>query len=146
MTTQSYIKYRAEYKYQLAQNYQIHTHIKTDIHIVTEFIDLTEDGILILKSGYAWDGSSGPVRDKPENMRASLVHDALYQLMRHNKLNITTHRKQADILFKDICKEDGVYPFVAQGYYMMLRRFGRLYASPTKRNAIKYAPQVNTTP
>ncbi len=141
MTTQNHIQYRAEYKYQLAQNYQIHTSIRPDTDIETEFIDLNIEGVLVLRSGYAWDGPSGPVRDKPENMRASLVHDALYQLIRQDKLCLTTHRQAADLLFKTICKEDGVYQFTAHAYYLILRQFGHYFAHPKSRNTIKQAPR-----
>lgn len=143
MSTRNYISYRAEYKYQLAQPYQIHTSVILSKVIDTEFVHLHENGLLIIKSGYAWDGPSGPVRDKPEYMRGSLVHDALYQLMRHNMLDMVKHRKAADILFKEICKEDGVSPFIAIAHYFILRRFGQLFASPEKKNRVKYAPKKN---
>ena len=106
--TRGYIRYRSEYKYQLASDYRIKILIRPAANIVTDFIKLDTDGELTAKNGYAWDGPSGPVIDTKENMRASLVHDALYQLMRNKELNRRTHRKPADQLFRDICKEDGV--------------------------------------
>ncbi|GAB1623338.1 hypothetical protein AAOGI_33880 [Agarivorans albus] len=140
MATQGYIKYRAEYKYQLAHAYKQKVSIRPKLSIETEFIDLDIGGNLLVKSGYAWDGPSGPVIDTEENMRASLVHDALYQLMRNEELSARTHRKAADQLFKDMCKEDGVSNFRASAYYKALRKFGKPAASPQNKKKVHRAP------
>jgi hypothetical protein len=141
MTTKGYIRYRSDYKYQLAESYAISISIKPKSDIKTEFIDLNTDGNLIVKKGYAWDGPSGPVKDTKENMRASLVHDALYQLMRNDKLKSRTHRKAADQEFKDICKADGVSNLRASVYYKALRKFGKPAASPENKKEIVRAPR-----
>ena len=140
MPTEGYIRYRSDYKYQLAEGYKINISIKPKSNIETEFIDLDSDGNLLVKRGYAWDGPSGPVKDTDENMRASLIHDALYQLMRNDELKSRTHRKAADQIFKDICKADGVSNFTASLYYKALRRFGKPAASPKKKKVIACAP------
>ena len=75
-------------------------------------------------------------------MRASLVHDALYQLMRHEELSARTHRKAADQLFKDICKEDGVSSVRASIYYKALRKFGKPAASPQNKKIVHRAPKT----
>lgn len=142
MATRGYIRYRADYKYQLANDYSISISIKPKSDIDTDFIGLDTDGNLLVKKGYAWDGPSGPVIDTDENMRASLVHDALYQLMRHEQLAARTHRKAADQLFKDICKEDGVSNYWASAYYKALRRFGKPAASPQNKKIIHRAPKA----
>ena len=139
--TKGYIRYRSEYKYQLASEYKIKISILPANDIVTEFIKLDTGGGLTVKNAYAWDGPSGPVIDTPENMRASLVHDALYQLMRNKELNARTHRKTADGLFRDICKEDGVSGFRANVYYKALRKFGKPAASPQNKKKIYRAPK-----
>lgn len=141
MATKGYIRYRSDYKYQLASSYVIETPIKPNSHKKTEFINLDVDGKLTVKQGYAWDGPSGPVIDTPENMRASLVHDALYQLMRNKQISARTHRKAADQLFKDMCKEDGVSNFRASAYYKALRKFGNPAASPMNKKKIHRAPE-----
>jgi hypothetical protein len=140
MTTIGYIRYRSDYKYQLAEGYKISISVKPKSNIETEFIDLDTDGNLTVKNSYAWDGPSGPVKDTDENMRASLVHDALYQLMRNDKLKSRTHRKAADQEFKDICKADGVSNFRASVYYKVLRKFGKPAASPQNKKVIVRAP------
>ena len=139
--TRGYIRYRSEYKYQLASEYRIKIPILPAEDIGTEFIELDTGGELTVKNAYAWDGPSGPVIDTPENMRASLVHDALYQLMRNKKLNARTHRKAADRLFRDICKDDGVSSLRANVYYKALRKFGKPAASPENKKKIYRAPR-----
>ncbi len=141
MTTKGYIRYKSDYKYQLAEGYAISISIKPKSDIKTEFIDLDTDGKLTVKKGYAWDGPSGPVKDTKENMRASLVHDALYQLMRNKELKSRTHRKAADQEFKDICKADGVSNFRASVYYKALRKFGKPAASPVNKKKVVRAPR-----
>ena len=141
MVTKGYIRYRSEYKYQLAEGYAINTSIGPKDDIETDFIDLDTGGSLLVKKGYAWDGPSGPVIDTEENMRASLVHDALYQLMRNKELSARTHRKAADQLFKDICKDDGLSNFRASAYYKALRKFGKPSASPQKKKKVHRAPK-----
>lgn len=140
MPTVGYIKYRSEYKYQLAFAYRMVIPIRPKQDLLTDYIELTVDGTLTVAKGYAWDGPSGPVKDTEENLRASLVHDALYQLMRHEKLSGRTHRKPADQLFKDMCKEDGVSNFLASTWYKGLRKFGRPATMPRNKKKIRRAP------
>ncbi len=75
-------------------------------------------------------------------MRASLVHDALYQLMRNEYLATRTYRKVADQLFKEICKEDGVSNLKASAYYKALRKFGKPAAIPQNKKIIHRAPKA----
>jgi len=141
MTTKEYICYRSDYKYQLADSYKINILIRPTTNIKTDFIDLDIGGALLVKKGYAWDGPSGPVKDTEENMRASLVHDALYQLMRNKELSSRKHRKTADQLFKDICKDDGVSNLTASLYYKALRKFAKTATSPENKKKIHRAPK-----
>jgi hypothetical protein len=142
MATGGYIRYRADYKYQLANSYKINISIRPSSDIETDFINLDTDGNLLVQKGYAWDGPSGPVIDTDENMRASLVHDALYQLMRNEELSSKTHRKAADQLFKDICKDDGVSNLRASAYYKALRKFGKPATSPQNKKIVHRAPKT----
>jgi len=89
------------------------------------------DGVLFLEVGYAWDGPSGPTIDTPSFMRGSLVHDALYQLMRDGALD-REHRKHADGLLRKICLEDGMNKFRAWYVYRAVRIFGRWTCTPRK--------------
>ena len=65
------------------------------------------NGLVIAKAGYAWDGASGPAIDTKTNMRGSLIHDILYQLMREGLIPYEL-RKKADYLLRDTCREDGM--------------------------------------
>ncbi len=139
--TRGYIRYRGDYKYQLASEYRIKINILPAEDIVADFVELDTDGELIVKNAYAWDGPSGPVIDTKENLRASLVHDALYQLMRLEELKSRTHRKTADKIFRDLCKQDGVPSVTANTYYRALRRFGKPAAQPENKKKIRRAPR-----
>jgi len=133
------IVYRSGYKYQLAEPYVQQIIIKR-MEVDHDFIKLTKGGTLTVKKGYAWDGPSGPLADTKEHMRASLVHDALYQLMREGDLNAEGHRKKADRLFAVMCEEDGVWWPVARAYYAALQAFGKPSATPESKKKIRRAP------
>ena len=67
---------------------------------------LDYDGWLTIEPGYQWDGASFIVIDRKANMRASLLHDALYQLMRAELLG-QEYRVVADRLYRDMYLDDG---------------------------------------
>lgn len=136
-----YIVYRSGYKYQLEETYSIKTDIKPLAVVNTNFIRLDYAGLLTIKEGYAWDGPSGPTEDTPSFMRGSLVHDALYQLMREGLLDRDDYRKPADELLKKICLEDGMNPFRAEYVYRAVRIFGKSYNTKSDPNPIIYAPK-----
>lgn len=94
------------WKYQLLDNYKIYVEIYPRADISTAYLHLTTGGQLIIRAGYAWDGASGPTFDTPCTMRASLVHDVLYQMMRLGVISIS-YRKYADTLLRDILAYDG---------------------------------------
>ncbi|EMJ98133.1 hypothetical protein [Leptospira alstonii] len=124
------------YKYQLVKPYNFQTEIKhiTSLRIGTSgvkiFVDLDPEGLLKIDAGYAWDGPSGPTIDTKTFMRGSLVHDALYQLMREEKLDRLKYRENADQLLKKICLEDGMNSFRASYVYRFVRLFGEPSAKP----------------
>lgn len=98
--------------------------VELDVSASNDYIELVP-GKLGIKSRYAWDGPSGPTFDRPENMRASLFHDALCQLIKERKLD-KKHRRYADQLFRQHCLEDGMRPWVAWCYYQAVRGWSRL--------------------
>ncbi len=125
------ICYKAGYKYRLMNRVFFETKIRVKTKIDTQSIMLERDGRLTLREGYAWDGPSGPAIDTLNFMRASLAHDALYQLMALGLLNIQ-HRKTADRLMRDLCLEDGMSRFRVWYTYHLVRRFGDKYARNQK--------------
>ena len=124
------IKYRSGYKYQLAEEYTIETGIIGGL-AQTEFLLLSEDGLLTIKSGYAWDGPSGPTVDTSDFMRGSLVHDALYQLMRQGYLSLDA-REDVDRLLQVICLEDGMSSFRAHYVFEGVSFFGEEFVKNEK--------------
>jgi hypothetical protein len=95
-------------------------------------------GDLIINAGYSWDGCSGPTWDDKTNMRAGLVHDALYQLIREGRL-AENHRKFADEELYRICREDGMNFIRAWLYLKAVRNFGAGAARP---NTDPYPVQI----
>jgi hypothetical protein len=118
-----------KYKYQILEDYRLDIPLKPLEDIDTPFIKLNNLGELILKEKYAWDGPSGPTIDTKNFMRGSLVHDALYQLMREQKIDID-HREEADKLLRQHCREDGMSAFRAWIVYLAVKWFGKKSALP----------------
>ena len=135
------IAYRGGYKYQLKADYQVRIPLLPPAAIITPYITLGQDGLLSLKDGYAWDGPSGPTIDTQNFMRGSLVHDALYQLMRERHLDRNVHREPADRILQAMCKEDGMSSIRAWWVYQAVRQFGDPAANPADDRPITYAPK-----
>ena len=133
------IRYKRGYKYQLASGYDLFVGIYPDQDIETDWIALSRKGILSMKKGYAWDGASGPTYDSKDSMRGSLVHDALYQLMRLGLLPESC-RPQADKLLHDICVEDGMAEFRARIWRHMVNDFAGYAAQNGTEQPILTAP------
>jgi hypothetical protein len=107
--------------------------------ILTRFITLTMEGKLTIRECYAWDGPSGPTLDTLTFMRGSLIHDALYQLMREGFLDHVRDRKAADEILRAICIEDGMFKMRAWIVYRGVRMGGGKSArprGPSKREII----------
>jgi len=135
------IVYESGYKYQLKEPCVLTIEIFPDRPIETEYVDLSTDGKLVIKKGYAWDGPSGPTIDTKSFMQGSLVHDALYQLMRLNKLDHDQYRETADRILQRICKEDGMWSLRAWAVYHAVRVFGNPSADPASIWPTQYAPE-----
>lgn len=135
------IAYKSGYKYQLKCDYSLAaTGIVPEEAIDLDYVKLTKRGDLLLKSGYAWDGPSGPAIDTRNFMRASLVHDAFYQLMREGYLDASRCRDKADRLLQKICLEDGMSFIRALWVYYGVKWFARSAASTRHKKPIIYAP------
>jgi hypothetical protein len=105
------LKYVEGFKYQLAKELIVCTGILGQ-SIIDDYFQLFPDGTLIVRKGYAWDGASGPTFDTKSSMRASLVHDALCQMMRDGRLSFT-FQDQVNELFRQHCIEDGMWEWRA---------------------------------
>lgn len=133
------IYYRAGYKYQLAKDYSCHVDIYPDHDINLEFISLSMDGTLTMRSGYAWDGPSGGAIDTDDFMRPSLIHDGIYQLLRAKELPPSA-RKRADLELKNACIEDGMPDIRVMYVYKFVRKAAGYAADPKNEKKILTAP------
>jgi hypothetical protein len=133
------IRYRAGFKYQLAEAVAVETAIRPPKPAATLYVQLDPDGTMFIKSGYAWDGPSGPTVDTPSAMRGSLVHDALYQLIRLGLL-AASFRAAADAEYRRLCLADGMWPIRAALHFDALRLFGGSSAAPSAERPILTAP------
>ena len=135
------ISYKEGYKYQIVEEYSVNIPIEPENDIVTDYIDLKQNGTIIIKKGYAWDGPSGPTIDTDNFMRGSLVHDALYQLMRGEKIDKNIYRDKADRLLQQMCKEDGMSSIRAWWVYKGVRWFADPAADPSHKKPVIKAPK-----
>jgi len=91
-------------------------------------------GFLYIKKGYCWDGSSIPGKkwlkliirwDTDKHCKiASLVHDALCQLMREGLLD-HKYKKDIDMLYRSMCIRGGMSVKEANGRLWFLQKFGK---------------------
>ena len=126
-----YQKLTVKYKYILLEDETTELSIDFGGYAAeSDYIDLS-GRTLTVKSGYAWDGASGPTLDSACSMRASLVHDALYQLMRLRKLPRTL-RGDVDKELYRLCIEDGMWKWRAKTWYFFVRLFAGGAAKPKK--------------
>lgn len=132
------IAYRAGYKYQLAETYSVQT-VLFGYDIETAYTKLYQDGLLIIKKGYAWDGPSGPTVDTKNFMRGSLIHDVLYQLLREGLLP-QHERFIADKILQIICREDGMCKARAWWVFQGVHKFASGAADPHSKKKIIHAP------
>ncbi len=137
----SQIAYRGGYKFQLVQDYRVQIRVLPDADVHTDYIDLDREGQLVIRKGYAWDGPSGPTIDTRNFMRGSLVHDALYQLMRQEEISKDRWRGEADRILRRMCRADGMNAVRAWWVYLGVRKFGDPSASPENRKKVKRAPR-----
>lgn len=131
------IRYRDGYKYQLLQTSINKLGFAPPKDIFTEFISFrAADGVLSVRQWYAWDGPSGPTIDTKDFMHGSLVHDALYQLMREGHLPLV-FKDLADKELHRLCLEDGMSRLRAWYVYQAVRLFGMGSAKPQVEPAIE---------
>jgi len=123
------MKYRSGYKYQLAETATYLTRMRPPETISTDYALLNTHGKLTIHKGYAWDGASGPTWDTDATMAPSLVHDALYQLLREGWLD-PEDRLAADEELEAMLEERGVWWWRRRLWFRALRGFGSSAADP----------------
>ncbi len=117
------------YKYELLENINVYVVGLPDVN--NEYIAIA-GGKLFIAKGYAWDGPSGPAIDTKNFMYGSLVHDALYQLMREGLIDRKKWRDYADRLLQQHCIADGMNRFRAWYVYTAVKLFAKKSSMPRK--------------
>lgn len=138
------VHYREGFRFQLAEPFMCSTPI-TEACPGNHFVGLDAAGWLTIAAGYAWDGASGPIAQGPEVIRASLCHDAAYQLMRECGLD-PKWRKTADELLRQMLVEDGLHPAMAALVYQAVRTFGGQFIEPGSKKPVLIAPRHDPQP
>jgi hypothetical protein len=134
----SKIRYKEGYKYQLAETYQHQLPFEVPmIKLDHDFIEIGANNLLTIAQGYAYDGPSGPTVDTANFMRGSLVHDALYQLMRDGRLDRGVYKDLADRELQRICIEDGMSKMRAWYVYMGVKLGGKSATEPRTNDVIE---------
>ena len=132
------MKFRKNYKYQVAEDEVFKTSILGK-NIIKKRLELHPDGTLIIREGYACDGPSGPVMDRKTNMTASVLHDALYQMMRE-KLLPHYYWRMADVEYGRELQRCGAWDITVRLNLAGLSYMKGKYALPENRKKIYEAP------
>lgn len=132
------ISYKNGYKFQLSADYVVMTSVSPRKVVRSPYLRLEPTGCLTIMNGYAWDGATW-APDLRSVVRASLVHDALYQLMRSGKIN-RLWKDTVDNDFLRIMREDGA-GWLARIYYRGMRLGTRIFNIPGKPREILQAPK-----
>lgn len=134
------IRYRCGYKYQLAADYYLVFPHTPAVPIDIPYLSFDVTGLLTIRQGYCWDGPSGPTVDTKTSLRSSLVHDAIYQLIRLELLPEDPWRLWADEALRTLCIEDGMNHVRATVWYRMVRRFAGPASHPSAERPVLLAP------
>jgi hypothetical protein len=128
------MKYRERkfWKYENIEDVIISTGLKTEQYYNSPFLLMSCNGILTIRPGYRWDGASSVAIDTKNIMLPSLVHDALYQLIREGVLQ-PDDRKRCDEIMYELNIERGMAKIRASSIYYALRAGG---AKATKSRII----------
>jgi hypothetical protein len=87
------------------------------------FISFYANGQVKVRSGFCWDGASGPTLDTIDSVCAALGHDVLYKLM-GQKLLPSSYKDEADQWFYMRLVKDGMVGFRAFAWFKAVRLFG----------------------
>lgn len=131
------VSFRRGYKYSLWGTYTVLTSI-TGFEVDHRLFKIDRDGWLTIFEDYPWDGASGPTWDTSSSVRASLVHDALYEMMRLGLLPQSCFAAANFELYL-IAVEDGMWEWRARLWRVALDKCGRAACRPKDQN-IMVAP------
>ena len=131
--------FKRGYKYQVARDYRIKLAVIPYQPICLPFVLMDTAGDTVIKTGYAWNGASGPTVDTRNTMAGSLVHDLLYQLIRLGLID-PKYKAYADRTLKEICVEDGMNRIRAACWLWAVKTFGGPSCKPDAEPKEEIAP------
>ena len=95
------------------------------------------DGYLLVNTGYAWDGPSGPVIHTKNWLKPSLVHDVFYQMLRNELFSdFEAARENADDYMYQMLLDGGMSRFRAWYSWKAVRKFGKKAASASQKREV----------
>ena len=136
------IAYTTGMKYQLKELATFSIDVDTWIfrqEIITPWVHIKPNGDVDVARGYAWNGISGYMPDFRSAIRASLIHDVFYQLIRLEYLP-PEFKSIADEVFYLYMRRDNVNIAVAWTYKKGVVLFGGSSILPSNRQPTLYAP------
>lgn len=139
MTSQTISYHKGKSRYQLADDYVIDIGFPHSTGLRADYVDLSTDGVLSIERGFTWDGVTGLAFNTRNFARASLVHDAIFHLMREVGRDPELHEK-ADDLFRTIALDDGVHVIRVNVHCTSLRLVRSLGWLPGKKRLRYSAP------
>ena len=136
-------KGKSNNKYEMIQDRFVYTRI-TGYRISHKYFELYEDGRLLIKKGYRWDGPSGITVDTASFMRGSAVHDVYFQCLRENLFMIIVPKGQsmsdmvqwfdlftaANQEIRRLCRIDGMMWPRYHWVYRAVQSLGKKHAQP----------------
>ena len=120
------------WRYELCENYTLEFATKYGMALrENPSYDETLDGSLYTISerqltafrGFQWDGATGPTLQPKSSVRATLVHDVMCAAIARGIL-LGESRANADLIFREILKEDGMSKVRSSVWYLMVDTFG----------------------
>ena len=133
------MKYITGFRHCLYEDEVFHVAIYHDEDIDTKYIRLTTLGVLTVKTGFMWDGISGPTLQTKKTKSPSCMDDSPYWLIRNGYLLFSTW-KVADLEFKRYCLMKGIFRIRAWWLYRGLSLARGTAAHPDKRKKVLIAP------
>jgi len=112
-------------KYRVTRTFSMSTGIIPVKTISSAFCSLDEDGKIIIRKGFCWDGATGAI-DTPSIMHGSCVHDVFCNWFNEGLIT-KENRKQADQLFKTINKQEHMPKIRVKWVYQAVRKFFELF-------------------
>lgn len=89
----------------------------------TKYINLNNEGMLLLKCGFGWNGVTGGITTDA-TLLPSAIHDALDELMQRKLVSADEYKQAADEIYLAMLKDRGVSLARITAHRMALGMFG----------------------